>query len=232
MATIVWANNETGVLFPIEAISKICAAKKIPIYVDAIQAVGKIPIDIKKTDVDCLSVSGHKIHGPKGIGLFYIRRGTKWMPQTFGGHQERGRRSGTENVPGIIGLGKAAELAYERLKNNAWEKIMKLRDGLEQKLAAQFQNLSINGKKSPRIPNTSSLSFEGLQGETICLLLDEEGIAASTGSACAAGSLEPSHVLKAMGANHKQARGTVRLSLSFETTPEDMERTHAALKEI
>lgn len=232
MATIVWANNETGVIFPIEEISNICAAKNIPLHVDAIQAVGKIAIDIKKTNVDCLSVSGHKIHGPKGVGIFYMRRGTKWMPQIFGGHQERGRRSGTENVPGIIGLGKASQLAHERLKNNAWKKIAKLRDGLEQKLTAQFQNCCINGKKSLRLPNTTSLSFEGLQGETICLLLNEAGIATSTGSACAAGSLEPSHVLKAMGVNHKQARGTVRLSLSFETTSGDTEQTHAALKEI
>ena len=154
------------------------------------------------------------------------------MPQTFGGHQERGRRSGTENVPGIIGLGKAAELASGRLKNNAWEKIAKLKDGLEQKLAAQFQNCIVNGKKSPRLPNTSSLSFEGLEGETICLLLDEEGIAASTGSACAAGSLEPSHVLKAMGVNHKQARGTIRISMSFETTEKEAEPAASKLEQI
>lgn len=223
LVSMMWANNETGVIFPIEDISKICAEKKVPFHTDATQAIGKISIDLKKTDVDLLSISGHKFHSPKGIGALYIRRGTKWMTQNFGGHQERGRRAGTENVAGMIGLGKAAELAFTRLKNKTWEKITKLRDQLEQKLSAQFSNLSINGKNTKRLPNTSSLSFDGFTGETICLLLSEADIATSTGSACSAGSLEPSHVLKAMGANPKLARGTVRISLSFETTSEEIE---------
>ncbi len=232
LVSILWANNETGVIFPIDAISKICAEKKVPFHTDAIQAVGKIPIDLKKTEVDLLSISGHKFHAPKGIGALYIRRGTKWMPQTFGGHQERGRRAGTENVTGIIGLGKAAELAYLRLEDKSWEKIGALRNHLEQKLSALSLNFLINGKNSKRLPNTSSLSFAGQNGETMCLLLGEADIAASTGSACSAGSLEPSHVLKAMQANSKQARGTIRISLSADTTVAEINSATECIEKI
>lgn len=232
LVSAMWANNETGVIFPIEEIAKICQSKNIPLHVDAVQAVGKISIDLRKAPVDLLSLSGHKFHAPKGVGALYVRRGTKITPLVFGGGQERGLRSGTENVPGIIGLGKACEIAKQRLENGTIRKVENLRNTLEQKIGEKSSGVAINGKGSPRVPNTSSLSFDGLDGETICLLLSEVGIAASTGSACSAGSLEPSHVLKAMGVPHKRAKGTIRLSLSCETTEEEIEKTADEVEKI
>lgn len=232
LVSILWANNETGVIFPIEAIAKICLEKKVVLHVDATQAIGKIPIDLKKVPIQLLSLSGHKFHAPKGIGALYVRRGTKLQPQIFGGHQERSHRAGTENVAGIVGLGKAAELAKQRLENGAMEKIETRRDQFEAEVLKSFSRARTNGGDSKRLPNTSSLAFEGLEGEAICLLLGEEDICVSTGSACSAGSLEPSHVLKAMGLNVKQARGTIRVSLSFETTPEEIDQTTHTLKKI
>lgn len=232
LATVIWANNETGVLFPIDKMAALCNAKQVPLHTDAVQAAGKIAINVRKAPVDCLSVSGHKFHAPKGIGALYVRRGTKIMPLVTGGRQERGLRAGTENVPGIVGLGKAAEMAKQRFANGTFKKVEALRNRLEEALLKIFPAIRINGKASPRVPNTSNISFEGLDGETICLLLSEAGIAASTGSACSAGSLEPSHVLKSMGLNHKQAKGAVRFSLSGDTTDEEIEKTVAALNPI
>lgn len=232
LVSIMWANNETGIIFPIEAIANICLAKNIPFHVDATQAVGKIPIDLRKIPVSLLSLSGHKFHAPKGIGALYVRRGTKISPLFYGGGQERGRRSGTENVAGIAGLGEAARLAKKRLDEGVLKKVQALRDRFEQQIVKNFTGAKINWQKSPRVPNTSSIVFEGLEGETLSLLLGEEGICVSTGSACSAGSLEPSHVLKAMGCDAKQARGTVRFSLSFETTPQEIEQTLTALEKI
>lgn len=232
LVSVMWANNETGVIFPIEKVAAICQNKNVPFHVDATQAAGKISIDLRHIPVSLLSISGHKLHAPKGIGALYVRRGTKISPLFFGGHQERGRRAGTENVAGLVGLGKACELAQGRLKNGAMEKIAQPRDRFEKNLAQKFPSIRVNGKASPRLPNTSSISFEGLEGEAICLLLGEEDICVSTGSACSAGSLEPSHVLKAMGLNVKQARGTVRFSMSFETTPEEIETTEKKLEKI
>ena len=232
LVTLMWANNETGVIFPIEAISKICATKNILSHVDATQAVGKTVIDLRKTPVDLLSISGHKFHAPKGIGALYLKRGTKLAAQMIGGSHERGRRAGTQNVAGIVGLGKAAELARQRLEQNIFTSVQTLRNRLEEKLLIQFKEMQINGRAAARLPNTSSLSFEGIEGETVCLLLSEEGIAASTGAACSAGSLEPSHVLKAMGVLPKKARGTVRISLSFETQAQEIEQTATALTKI
>lgn len=225
LVSVMWANNETGVLFPVDAIAKICEEKNVTFHSDATQAVGKIPVDLQKTRVSLLTVAGHKLHAPKGIGALYARRGVALKAQLFGGSQERSRRAGTENVAGMIGLGKASELALERLSQDGFQKEETLRQALESALQKRFNFTSINGKGAPRLPNTSSVCFEGLEAETICLLLGEEDICVSTGSACSAGSLEPSHVLKAMGFPAKKARGTVRISLSFETTEEEVETT-------
>lgn len=232
LVSTMWANNETGVIFPIEAIAKICQIKNVPLHVDATQAVGKIPIDVRRGGLSLLSLSGHKLHAPKGIGALYVRRGTKLMPLFHGGGQEQGRRPGTENVAGIVGLGKACALAEQRLKTARMEMLAKGRNQFEQTLSQNYPWIIINGKESQRLPNTSNISFEGLEGETICLLLGEENICVSTGSACSAGSLEPSHVLKAMRLSAKQARGTVRFSLSFETTQPEIDQTVETLEKI
>jgi len=232
IVSIMLANNETGVIFPIEEIAKICSAKNVIFHVDATQAIGKIPIDLKRTSVNLLSLSGHKFHTPKGIGALYIRRGTKLIPQIIGGHQERNRRAGTENVAYIVGMGMASKLAQKNLEENVSNNVAELRDQFEETVQKKWNWVQINGNGSKRLPNTSSLSFEGLEGETICLLLGEEDIAVSTGSACSAGSLEPSHVLKAMGLNSKQARGTVRFSLGLETTKEEIDQTILKLEKI
>lgn len=232
LVSVMWANNETGVIFPIKKIAAVCQEKNVPLHVDATQAAGKIPIDLAKVPVNLLSISGHKLHAPKGIGALYVRRGTKITPLFYGGHQERSRRAGTENVASIVGLGKACALAQARLNNGTAERIGALRNQFEATLSQKFPWLRINGKENQRLPNTSSISFAGLEGEAICLLLGEEDICVSTGSACSAGSLEPSHVLKAMGLNTKQARGTVRLSLSFETRQEETNNTLVALEKI
>ena len=231
LVSIMWANNETGVLFPIEEIAKICEEKKVPFHSDAIQAIGKIPVDLQKTHVSLLTLAGHKLHAPKGVGALYVRRGTQIRAQLVGGSQERSRRAGTENVAGIIGLGTACELSQKRLAQNDC-RISELRDSFETHLKDKFGFVQINGKEGARLPNTSSVSFEGLDAETICLLLNEEGISVSTGSACSAGSLDPSHVLKAMGFSQKRSKGTARFSLSFETTTEEVNQTITILEKV
>jgi cysteine desulfurase len=185
----------------------------IPFHTDAVQAVGKVPINLKDSPVDMLSISGHKLHGPKGIGVLYVRRGTRFRPTALGGHQERGRRAGTENTPSIIGLGKACELASREMDKKI-SRIKQLRDSLERGILARIPNTQVNGGHSPRLPNTTNISFEYIEGEGILLLLDELGICASSGSACTSGSLEPSHVLLAMGVPASTAQGAVRFSLS------------------
>ncbi len=222
IVSVMWANNETGVLFPIAEIGAICQAHKVPFHVDAVQAVGKIPIDLHKTPVDLLSLSAHKIHGPKGVGALYARTGTRLKPIIWGGHQERGRRPGTEPVPLIVGLGKAAGLAGEHL----WKEdisVRTLRDRLESGLRESIPNLRVNGAQSPRLPNTLNVCFPGAEGEALLLLMDQHGIAASSGSACLADKLEPSHVLLAMGVPASEAIGAVRFSLSRLTTPAEIE---------
>ncbi|MBI5300424.1 MAG: cysteine desulfurase NifS [Deltaproteobacteria bacterium] len=231
LVSIMWANNETGVLFPVEEIAKICEENKIPFHSDAIQAVGKIPVDLQKARVSLLTLAGHKLHAPKGVGALYVRRGTQIKAQLVGGSQERSRRAGTENVAGIIGLGKACELSQKRLAQNGCQ-TSELRNSFETHLKDKFGFVQINGKEGPRLPNTSSITFEGLDAETICLLLNEEAIAVSTGSACSAGSLDPSHVLKAMGFSQKRSKGTVRFSLSFETTNEEINQTITVLEKV
>ena len=222
VVTIMYANNETGVIFPVEEIGEIVKAKGIPFHSDAVQAAGKIPLDMKKSKLDMLSISGHKLHAPKGIGILYIRKGTKFSPFLIGGHQEKGRRGGTENVPYIIGLGKACELAQKHL-NEENTKVRALRDYLEAKLLEKIPNTLVNGDRKNRLPNTVSLSFEYVEGESILLLLSDLGICASSGSACTSGSLEPSHVLRAMGVPFTAAHGSIRFSLSIYNTKEEMD---------
>jgi cysteine desulfurase len=222
VVTIMYANNETGVIFPIEEIGEIVKAKGIPFHTDAVQAAGKIPLSMKKSKLDMLSISGHKLHAPKGIGVLYIRKGTKFSPFLIGGHQEKGRRGGTENVPYIIGMGKACELAQKHL-NEENTKVKALRDYLEAKLLEKIPNTLINGERVHRLPNTTSLSFEYVEGESILLLLSDLGICASSGSACTSGSLEPSHVLRAMGVPFTAAHGSIRFSLSIYNTKEEMD---------
>ena len=222
LVTIMYANNETGVIFPIEEIGEIVKARGIPFHTDAVQAAGKIPLNMKKSKIDMLSISGHKLHAPKGIGVLYIRKGTKFSPFLIGGHQEKGRRGGTENVPYIVGLGKACELAQKHL-NEENTKVNALRDYLEAKLLEKIPNTLVNGDRVHRLPNTVSVSFEYVEGESILLLLSDLGICASSGSACTSGSLEPSHVLRAMGVPFTAAHGSIRFSLSTYSTKEEMD---------
>ena len=217
-----YANNETGVIFPIEKIGEIVKEKGIPFHTDAVQTIGKIPVNLKKSAIDMLSLSGHKLHSPKGIGVLYIRKGTKFSPFLIGGHQEKGRRGGTENVPYIIGLGKACELAKKHMEDEN-TRVKALRDYLEQKILEKIPSTLVNGDPVHRLPNTVSVSFEYVEGESILLLLSDLGICASSGSACTSGSLEPSHVLRAMGVPFTAAHGSIRFSLSIYNTKEEMD---------
>lgn len=221
LVSIMWANNETGVIFPIEQIAQIVKSKGILFHTDAVQAVGKIPINLQKIPIDFLSFSSHKIHGPKGIGALYVRKNIIFNPLIIGGHQEFGKRGGTENVPGIIGLGKACELSKQYLLTET-DKLTKLRDYLEKNLLQTCKDARVNGK-NPRLCNTLNISFEYIEGEAILLLLNEHGICASSGSACTSGSLEPSHVLRAMGVPFTAIHGSVRFSLSRFNTKEDID---------
>jgi cysteine desulfurase len=223
IVSLMWGNNETGVIFPIEEISRRVKERGIVFHTDAVQAVGKIPIDLSATGVDMLSLSGHKIHGPKGIGALYIRKGTKFAPFMIGGHQEKGRRGGTENTAAIIGLGKAAELAKQHLDAGDYRGVSELRDRLESSILAGVPNTMVNGDREHRLPNTSSVAFEYVEGEAILLMLNEHGICASSGSACTSGSLEPSHVLRAMGVPFTAAHGSIRFSLSRYTTAKEID---------
>lgn len=231
VVSIMYANNETGVVFPIEEIGQIVKSRGAVFHTDAVQAVGKIPLDMRKSTIDLLSLSGHKLHAPKGIGALYIRKGTKLTPFIIGGHQERGRRAGTENVPYIIGLGKAAELARRNMQDEN-TRVKDLRDRLEAELIKRCPDVQVNGDPTNRLPNTTNISFEYVEGESILLLLSEQGIAASSGSACTSGSLEPSHVLRAMGVPFTYVHGSLRLSLSIYNTDEEIDFTIAAIPPV
>ena len=221
VVSVMFANNETGVIFPVNEIAGIVKEKGSVFHCDAVQAAGKIPMDMSRNQIDLLSISGHKLHAPKGVGALYIRRGTRFRPFLIGGHQEHGRRGGTENIPSIIGLGKACELAGEHLiEENT--KVRALRDRLEKGLLEKVPRTWLNGHPALRLPNTTNLSFEYIEGEAILLLMSKEGIAASSGSACTSGSLEPSHVLRAMGVPFTGAHGSIRFSLSRFNTDEDV----------
>ncbi|MFQ5512122.1 MAG: cysteine desulfurase NifS [Candidatus Krumholzibacteriia bacterium] len=222
LVSLIWANNETGVIFPLDDIVHMVKPYGIPLHVDAVQAAGKIPLDMAMTEVDLLSLSGHKLHAPKGVGLLFIRRGTRMNPLLYGGGQEKGRRSGTENISHIVGFGKAMELARDYLAGGV-EETRKLRDVLEREVLSSIHNARLNGVPELRLPNTSNISFAGIEGEAILLLMDEMGICASSGSACTTGAVEPSHVLKAMGVPPEVAHGSIRFSLSRYTTMEEIE---------
>jgi cysteine desulfurase len=222
IVSLMWANNETGVIFPIADISARLRKKGIVFHTDAVQAVGKIPIDLSKIAVDMLSLSGHKLHAPKGIGALYVRKGTKFSPFLIGGHQENGRRGGTENTASIIGLGKAAEFVTSHMSEEN-TRVKNLRDRLESSLLERIPHSLVNGDIQNRLPNTSSIAFEFVEGEAILLMMNEFGICASSGSACTSGSLEPSHVLRAMGVPFTAAHGTIRFSLSIYNTDEDID---------
>jgi cysteine desulfurase len=224
IVTIMFANNETGVVFPIDKIAEMVKSKGIIFHTDAVQAVGKIPINLSKSNIDLLSLSGHKLHAPKGVGVLYVRKGTRLAPFMLGGHQEGGRRAGTENVPGIIGLGRACELAMQNFDQEN-KKVKSLRDKLEKGILAKCPDCMVNGDTESRLPNTSNISFEFIEGEAILLMLDRFGICASSGSACTSGSLEPSHVLRAMGVPFTAAHGSIRFSLSRYNTEEEVNYT-------
>jgi len=231
LVSLMYANNETGVIFPIDDIVQIVKPYGVPLHVDAIQAAGKIPLNMAMTEVDLLTLSGHKLHAPKGTGLLYIRRGTRLRPFILGGGQEKGRRSGTENVAGIVGLAKALELAGEYLTDGVGT-TRRLRGRLESGILSGIPSASRNGVAELRLPNTTNVSFENVEGEAILLLLDEVGICASSGSACTTGALEPSHVLKAMGIPPARAQGSIRFSLSRYTTLEEIDRVLEELPPI
>lgn len=231
IVSVMWANNETGTLFPVVEMAEMANEAGVMFHTDAVQAVGKVPLNLAETKIDMLSLSGHKLHAPKGIGVLYLRRGARYRPLLRGGHQERGRRAGTENTASIVGLGVACEQALEHMafENTA---VKKLRDRLQAGILAQVPNAFVTGDPENRLPNTCNIAFEYVEGEAILLLLNKLGIAASSGSACTSGSLEPSHVMRAMGIPYTAAHGTVRFSLSRWNTGEEVERVIAAVPPI
>ncbi|OYY75369.1 MAG: cysteine desulfurase NifS [Gammaproteobacteria bacterium 28-57-27] len=231
IVSVMWANNETGTLFPVEKMAEMANAAGVMFHTDAVQIVGKLPMDLKSSKIDMLSISGHKLHAPKGIGVLYLRRGARFRPLLRGGHQERGRRAGTENSASIVALGAACEQALEHMAYENTE-VRALRDRLEKGILAQVPNAFVTGDPDNRLPNTCNIAFEYIEGEGILLLLNKQGIAASSGSACTSGSLEPSHVMRAMGIPYTAAHGTVRFSLSRYNTEEEIDRVIAAVPPI
>ena len=231
IASVMWANNETGTLFPVEEMAAMARAVGAMFHTDAVQAVGKIPVDLANSKIDMLSLSGHKLHAPKGVGVLYLRRGTRFRPLLRGGHQERGRRAGTENSASIVGLGTAAALAMEYMGFENTE-VRRLRDRLEAGILASVPHAFVTGDPGNRLPNTANIAFEYVEGEAILLLLNKQGIAASSGSACTSGSLEPSHVMRAMGIPYTAAHGTIRFSLSRYNTEAEIDRVIAAVPPI
>jgi cysteine desulfurase len=222
IVTVMHANNETGVVFPIHEIAALCHERGVRFHTDAVQSAGKIPIDVREIDVDLLTISGHKLHAPKGVGALYVRRGLHIEPLLVGGHQENGRRGGTENVPSIVALGVGCELALRRMREENTT-VRAMRDRLERELLKSAPDALVNGNTEHRLPNTTNISFEYVEGEAILLLLSRVGIAASSGSACTSGSLEPSHVLRAMGVPYTAAHGSVRFSFSPYNTEDDVD---------
>lgn len=231
LISIMMANNETGVLQQVEEIGKIAAEAEVFFHTDAVQAAGKIPIDVKRIGCDALSISGHKMHAPQGVGALYVRRGTRIRPLFYGGRHERSRRAGTENVPGIVALGRAAELAMQGFERKDDEKMSLLRDRLQRGILAQVEEAGVNGDGVQRVPNTSNCYFDHIDGESMVIALDLKGLAVSTGSACSSGAIEPSHVLKAMGLSNDRARASLRFSLGKQNTAEDVDIALALIPE-
>jgi cysteine desulfurase len=230
LVSLMWANNETGVLFPVEQIARICRDKRVPFHCDGTQAVGKIPVNVGEAEIDAMSFASHKFHGPKGVGAIFLRRGLRFRPLIIGGPQERSRRGGTENVPGIVGMGRAIELAIEALPQ--MRVVAQKRDRLEREILARIEHSHVNGRTDQRLPNTTNIGFDQLEAEAILLLLSEQGICASAGAACSSGSLEPSHVLRAMRIDDRIAHGAIRFSLSRYTTDHEIDRTLEVLPAV
>ncbi len=231
IVSVMWANNETGTIFPVVEMAEMANAAGVMFHTDAVQAVGKIPMMLQDTKIDMLSISGHKLHAPKGIGVLYLRRGTRFRPLLRGGHQERGRRAGTENTASIVGLGKACEMAMEHMEyENVQVKAM--RDKLEQGIIATVPHSFITGDLNNRLPNTTDIAFEYIEGEAILMLLNKAGIAASSGSACTSGSLEPSHVMRAMDIPYTAAHGTIRFSFSRYNTMSEVDEVLKVMPSI
>jgi cysteine desulfurase len=239
LISIMMANNETGVIQPVEEIGRIAETADVFFHTDAVQAAGKVPIDVEKVRCDALSISGHKIHAPQGTGALYIRKGTLIQPLIYGGSHERQRRAGTENLPGIVGLGKAAELAKEWLNSGGPAEMAAMRDRLQKAVLGAVEDAGVNGLDAPRVPNTTNFWFDHVEGEALVIALDLKGLAVSSGAACSSGAIEPSHVLLAMGLPHQRARASIRVSLGKQTTQEDIDfaakiipETVARLREI
>jgi cysteine desulfurase len=232
LISIMMANNETGVLQPVEEIGRIAAEAGVYFHTDAVQATGKVAIDVKRIGCHALSISGHKIHGPQGVGALYVQKGTQIRPLFYGGRHERSRRAGTENVPGIVGLGKAAQLAKEALDRGDNRKMAAMRDRLQQGILAQVEDAGVNGDAAPRVPNTTNIHFDYIDGEAMVIALDLKGLAVSTGAACSSGAIEPSHVLVAMGLRPDQARASIRFSLGKQTVAEEIDLALALVPEI
>src|SRR5512146_144894 len=239
LISIMMANNETGVVQPVEEIGKIAQEADVFFHTDAVQAAGKIPVDVQKIGCDALSISGHKIHAPQGTGAMYIRKGTLIQPLIYGGSHERQRRAGTENLPGIVGLGRAAELSRHWLESGGPAEMAAMRDRLQNEILARVEAAGVNGQGAPRVPNTTNLWFDFIEGEALVIALDLKGLAVSSGAACSSGAIEPSHVLLAMGVSHDRARSSIRVSLGKQTVAEDIDfaiqvipETVARLREI
>jgi cysteine desulfurase len=239
LISIMMANNETGVIEPVEEIGKVAEEADVFFHTDAVQAAGKVPIDVQKIRCDALSISGHKIHAPQGTGALFIKKGTLIQPLIYGGSHERQRRAGTENLPGIVGLGKAAELAKRWLESGGPEEMAAMRDRLQDAVMAAMDDVGVNGLGAPRVPNTTNFWFDHVEGEALVIALDLKGLAVSSGAACSSGAIEPSHVLLAMGLPHPRARASIRVSLGKQTTEEDVDfavqvipETVARLREI
>ncbi|HXE90682.1 MAG TPA: cysteine desulfurase family protein [Terriglobales bacterium] len=231
LISIMMANNETGAIQPVEEIGRIAAEADVYFHTDAVQAAGKIPLNVQKIGCDLLTISGHKMHAPQGTGALYVRRGTLLRPLFYGGNHERGRRAGTENVPGIVGLGRAAELAGDSLRNGQMARLQELRDRIETTILAEFEGVGVNGAGAPRVPTTTNIFFDWIEGEALVIALDLKGLAVSTGAACSSGAVEPSHVLTAMGLAPERARASLRFSLGKQNTAEDVDFALSVLPE-
>ncbi|HSA92018.1 MAG TPA: cysteine desulfurase family protein, partial [Terriglobales bacterium] len=231
LISIMTANNETGAVQPVEEIGRVAAEADVYFHTDAVQAAGKVPIDVERIGCDLLTISGHKMHAPQGTGALYVRRGTLLRPLFYGGNHERGRRAGTENVPGIVALGRAAELGRDGLSNGEIARLQGLRDRLETAVLEEFEGVGVNGAGAPRVPTTTNVFFDWIEGEALVIALDLKGLAVSTGAACSSGAVEPSHVLTAMGVSPERARASMRFSLGKQNTAEDVDFALSVLPE-